>query len=116
MGRIRSSALGAIPGPEREERDAPQPVKISVLRTPDTVCVYDPMDAATTPRFAPGEATSQPLSDLLHRIAARLIEAVRITTEIVRTQRQMSRLLYRRTSGVLVSRPCAPASRPMTRR
>ena len=50
--------------------------------------------------FAPGEATSSPLSDLLHRVAARRSEAVRITAEI--RPRQVNTLLYRRVPGELV--------------
>ena len=51
----------------------------------DAVGVYGAM-GATTPRFASGEATSPPLSDLLRRVAARRSEAVRITAEILRTR------------------------------
>ena len=67
----------------------------------DTVDVYGPM-GATTPRFASGEATSPPLSDLLRRVAARRSEAVRITAEIALAQRQVNTLLYRRVPGELV--------------
>ena len=67
----------------------------------DTVDVYGPM-GATIPRFASGETTSPPLSDLLRRVAARRSEAVRITAEIALAQRQVNTLLYRRVPGELV--------------
>ena len=67
----------------------------------DAVGVYGAM-GATTPRFASGETTSPPLSDLLRRVAARHSEAVRITAEIAHPQRLVNTLLYRRVPGELV--------------
>jgi hypothetical protein len=67
----------------------------------DAVGVYGAM-GATTSRFASGEATSPPISDLLRCVAARRSEAVRITAEIAHAQRQVNTLLYRRVPGELV--------------
>ena len=57
---------------------------------------------APAPRFASGETTSPPFSDLLRRVVPRRSEMVRITAEIALAQRQVNTLSYRRVRGELV--------------